>query len=341
MRTTLLRGFAALAIAAGATLSFTTPAHASGYFSWEIPETQYDPNGGILSGIAGSGGWVVEVDQPNGTQANINYRVGIVQPDYTVYWGRPTFLDTGLDSTVAVSGTTVVEEHRDFGTGALSYRTGTIRTHRHLPPFIVWGPKFYSDNGFVPALAFVGSTVVEVHQATHPTFICDGNDISSRTGTIQSDGSIAWTVSTNFQFAANIPSIAAVDSNTLIEVETGTPPCGSIDAPLYYLLGTVNSNGTISWGPQTFFDNGWAPRVTAFRGEVVEVHQGTDAPGPLWYRSGVVLNSGVVSWSNPSEYDTDGYWPLIGSSGDVGIEVHSEGGNPPYSYRTGLFSSLL
>jgi hypothetical protein len=350
MRIALLRGITAFAIAAGATLSFTTPAHATGNFTWEISETEFPgaPTG-ALSGVGGSNGWVVEVDQPAGTN-NVNYSIGIVQPNYTVSWGQSTFLDTGLDATVAVSGNTVVEEHRDVGSANFSYRTGTIVTHFHASPTISWGPKFYHDNGYVPSLAFVGSTVVEVHQGNHPVRVCNGGDIWYRMGTIQSDGSINWSwgvdeTQSSGNIVSNLPSIAATGSNTLIQVETGTNTCGTAYAPLYYLTGTIQSNNTISWGSPTFFDNGWFTHVAAWGNTVAEVHQGgTGNPGPLWYRSGTVGSNGGVSWSGSTEYDTNGSFPFIAGSGDVGVEVHTEGDPPPsppyppYYYRTGLFN---
>ncbi|MFI5298877.1 MAG: papain-like cysteine protease family protein [Polyangiales bacterium] len=76
-------------------------------------------------------------------------------------WGLSAQYDNGVNPSVAIYGSTVVEVHQGgTGVGPLWYHVGTINGST-----ITWGPSRQYDNGINPSVSFSSEgTLIEVHQ---------------------------------------------------------------------------------------------------------------------------------------------------------------------------------
>jgi hypothetical protein len=237
--------------------------------------------------VAMSGSTVVEVH--NGTQGvgPLWMRIGQVNTaSNTIKWGNNNNAfkyDNGMNPSVAMSGSTVVEVHNALvGVGPLWMRIGQVDTASNT---IRWGNNnnaFKYDNGMNPSVAIWGSNVVEVHNGTAGV-----GPLWYRIGQVNtSNNTIQWGNNNNaFQYDNGFnPTVAIALSNGLgapVEVHNG----GYGVCPLWYHVGYFTAAGTIDWGASAQYDNGMNPCVAAGGSHtVVEVHDGVAGPGPLWYR---------------------------------------------------------
>jgi hypothetical protein len=184
---------------------------------------------------------------------------------------------SGMNPSVAMSGSTVVEVHNGIaGVGPLWYRVGQVNASSKT---IEWGNSVqYDKSGMNPSVAMSGSTVVEVHNG-----IAGVGPLWYRAGKVNtSSKTIQWENSVRYDNGLN-PTVAITLSNglALVEVHNGGYGAG----PLWYHVGYFTVAG-IHWGASAQYDNsGMNPCVAGGAyGEVVEVHDGVDGAGPLWYR---------------------------------------------------------
>ena len=72
---------------------------------------------------------------------------------------------------------------------------------------------------------------------------------------------------------------------------------------------------------------------------MVEVHNGSGAPGPLWYRVGQVQANKTIAWSNSKQFDY-GWNPSVAMSGGNVVEAHnSSAAAGPLFYSVGQVQS--
>lgn len=223
-----------------------------------------------------------------------------------VSWSSPTAFDTtgnNYFSAVAIANRNIVEVN-ETDTG-LSYHTGHLNSQFHhngtLTWYITWsGAAILQSGGFAPAVAIVGSTVVEENS--------DGSGhLSLRTGQLSSDGStVTWNSPTSFG-TGDLPSLSAI-GNTVIEVHNA--PLGSAsNSTELYRTAVVQSNGTLGpWTGAVSYDTGYKPSITTTGNTIVEVHAAQNAifvSGgyvALWYRTGQLQSNGAIVWGGSVLY---------------------------------------
>jgi hypothetical protein len=221
------------------------------------------------------------------------------------------------------------------------YRSAYFFDTTTFGPVTFTGAQQY-DNGYNPSVAIDiapcdvnvdNLPVVEVHQAEAGI-----SDLWYHVGTLMYAGynfqTITWGPSYLYGFG-NHPSVM-VYNGQVIEVHEG----GS--GTLWYMMGTLGADNTITWGGSTQFDHGYNPSLTympvqaAYGGAstVVEVHQATSpAAGEssaLWYHVASYTSS-KVNWTPAYQYDTGcnpsvapGFGPANLNLLEYLVEIHSE-----------------
>jgi hypothetical protein len=228
----------------------------------------------------------------------------------------------------------------------LFYRSGRLNPYSHS---VSWSNSVYYDSGWSPQVAIGGvncDQAIEVHQADAAGVF----GLWARVGPIQSDGSVAWGNSINYDNGTN-PSVAfTAGGNIAVEVHQATLDVG----PLWSR--TVSINDTVqTWSGSFQYDTGINPKVAVFvrplpgvPALVLEVHQSQDGVSPLWRDTGALYPDAELDWQGNSgspvecpagqglcNYDT-GSNPAIAvdsSPGlfgvNSGVEVHLGATNGP------------
>jgi hypothetical protein len=82
------------------------------------------------------------------------------------------------------------------------------------------------------------------------------------------------------------------------------------------------------FGPshEEYDSSGWNPSVAISGSTVVQVNNGSTAPGPMWYQVGLILPGNQILWGPSYQYD-NGYNPQVAMFGSTVVEVHN-GGTP-------------
>jgi hypothetical protein len=192
-----------------------------------------------------------------------------------------------------------------------------------------WGPSYQYDYGYNPKIANYVQTVVEVHNA--------GNGFGPlwyHVGYIDpSSPTITWGPNSYLYDYGWNPSVAYAGSS-VVEVHNA----GNGVGPMWYRVGHITGQYTISWGPGHQYDNGYNPRVTIEGSTVVEVHNGGNGVGPMWYHVGHITGS-TISWGPSYQYDY-GWNPSVAPCNINLVEVHNGGDNvgPMWSHDGGFFN---
>jgi hypothetical protein len=235
---------------------------------------QYDT--GVAPAVAIDGNTVVEVHQGGEGVGPLWYRVGTVTGSQ-INWSDSYQYDTGVTPAVAADGNIVVEVHgRGDAARSLWYRVGTLNG-----PQINWSESYQYDVGGFPAVATIGNTVIEVHQGSYDAV----TPLWYRAGPVTGS-------QINFSDSFEIPQITgarptlATYGNTVIEVHQ-TVWFDQV-GPLWFLLGTANEAGRISWSDSGQYDTGVTPAVATDGNTVIEVHQGGIVSASLWYNTAVL-----------------------------------------------------
>jgi hypothetical protein len=92
------------------------------------------------------------------------------------------------------------------------------------------------------------------------------------------------------------------------------------------------------FGPshEEYDSSGWNPSMAISASTVVQVYNGSGAPGPMWYQVGQILPGNQILWGPSYQYDS-GYNPQVAVFGSTVVEVHSGGTNLMW-YRVGQIS---
>jgi hypothetical protein len=296
---------------------------------------QYD--NGFNPKAATNGTTFVEVHNGANGVGQLWYRVGQINTtSMTIDWGNKNYAtayDKGINPSVAISGSTVVEVHNATqGVGPLWMRIGQVNTSSNT---ILWGNSIQYDNGMNPSVAISGSTLVEVHNGANGV-----GQLWYRVGQITSSNTIDCgnkNYSTPYDNGMN-PSVA-IWGSTLAEVHNGASGVG----PLWYRVGQINtSSNTITWENNNQampYDNGLNPTVAVTLANSlapVEVHNGGYGAGPLWYHVGYFTVASTINWGNSAPYD-NGMNPCVAGGGyGTLVEVHDAvNGAGPLWYRVG------
>jgi hypothetical protein len=313
----------------------TGSAAAQAYFRGWGPSHQYD--NGWNPSVARSSSTVVEVHNGSGTPGTMWWKVGQVQSNIsnpTIAWGHSWPYDSGWNPNVALYGTTVVEVHNGSGTaGQMWYKVGQIQSNNT----IAWGHSWPYDSGWNPSVALYGTTVVEVHNGSGTA-----GPMWYKVGQVQSNNTITWGWSYRYDQGWN-PSVAVAAvpgfGLTAVEVHNGSGTPG----PMWYRVGQVQSNNTITWGWSYRYDQGWNPKVAfGLWNNLLEVHNGGGTAGPMWYHWGWFTSRTTINFQGSVNYDW-GYNPSVGSDPNwlaggynYPVEVHNGGGSAgPEWYHVG------
>jgi hypothetical protein len=87
---------------------------------------------------------------------------------------------------------------------------------------------------------------------------------------------------------------------------------------------------------EEYDSSGWNPSMAISASTVVQVYNGSGAPGPMWYQVGQILPGNQILWGPSYQYDS-GYNPQVAVFGSTVVEVHSGGTNLMW-YRVGQIS---
>jgi hypothetical protein len=96
------------------------------------------------------------------------------------------------------------------------------------------------------------------------------------------------------------------------------------------------------FGPshEEYDSSGWNTSVAISGSTVVQVNNGSTAPGPMWYQVGLSIPGNQILWGPSYPYD-NGYNPQVAMVGSTVVEVHN-GGTPENLmwYRVGQVSGF-
>jgi hypothetical protein len=319
---------------------------------------------GYLPRVASDGGNgtdgtvdTVSIYQTTTGFAEFNYQTGFFSGG--VNWNSPTSIhsEIGHEASIAMasycidsqciqSGDAAIEVHQggqDNGS-LLWYRIGqgNVINVEESSTGIVWANRGATyDHGYNPTVAVDYSgllfppTLVEVHQAG-----VNFSELWFHYGTynIGTSSSVTWEPAGDTGFQGYSPTVSVSDGLAVMVAQ------GS-GGTLWYSLGAVNrSNGTIAWGPQNTYANGYNPTISlyetgnTFNGDwdVVEAHQANKGTGQLFYRTGhmSITKSGLptsIKWTTEggnTEYATGCYpsvtlFRISGVGAPYVVETHS------------------
>lgn len=281
-------------------------------------------------------------------------------------WGPSAKYGAGLNPSIAVSGSKVVEIHKSNSYNTLWAEVGTISGVS-----ISWAPTKNFGSGIQPSVALNSSgIVIEAHRSEFNANIWYSVSKVSGNGT-----TITWGSPIKLG-PGKAPSIAMNNGGAVALVyETATQG----DTTLYYKTGTTNGS-IISWNPSFSYGHGTGPKVaTSNYGLVAEAHitsggtiecaagsttgnailMGPTAPcgagaptsiavntagkivlayesqKTLYTRTGTVSNLSI-NWEQAYKLDS-GRTPAVGISvGDTRIvEVHNDPVSSDLRYRVG------
>jgi hypothetical protein len=261
----------------------------------------------------------------------------------SVFFGlTPASYDSGTNGRVAInSNNDFVEVHQSTTTfGGLWYWCGNV--DGVVMNFSGHDGIQNSDadnDGYNPAVAVVGSTVIEVH---------DSGGISPSLyfwiGQIQNNHTVNWITNTQYDDGAN-PTVAANHDGVIIEVHrAGTP----INNDLWWSTFRLNvtnaptplQHGKIS-GAGLSSDSGFDPSVAVNnKGIVVEVHCAERAGAslgvtPLWYWIGQLQMNNTISWIGHAQYDVGNYPSVTIDDNNMVYEIHQTKGGGTLWQRVG------
>jgi hypothetical protein len=339
-----------------AMLACVSMAHAQSG-SWG-PAQEYDI--GFNPSVAISGTTVVEVHNGQNNYGPMWYHVGQQNPNTgAITWGPSYNYDNGYNPAVAISGTTVVEVHNgQIENGPMWYHVGQINGST-----IKWGPSYKYDSGYNPTVALVATCPVTplshgclIAVEAHNSSATAGNMYYhvGQVGTTTRCGFGSWCYHpdvinfgpSNYYDTGWNPSVAAAPcvtnsgascGMTILEVHNGQAQAG----PMWYHVGTWTSGSKIAWGPSTYYDTGYNPKVAiAHMGScggneqvylVMEVHDGgietTLGEQALWSHPGTWnANSGL--YLGPSYHYDSGWNPSVAVAQgpytvNTPVEVHN------------------
>lgn len=312
-----------------------------GNIEWGGPD-DYD-TGSTLAVALDDNDTVVEVHRgaKGDNVHHLYYKVGTLNDDKTIAWeeidgDKSQYKNDGFAPAVALDNYgNVVELHCDIDhKNRHYYKIGKLNTERR----ITWkdsvryndNPDTDRDTGSQLTVALDNSgNVVEMH--------CGSDDnkqtLSYLVGKfdVDADESITWEKSVQYAGNYNTGSLFAVALDNRRNV-VGVH-CGS-DDKLYYRIGTLNDNKTITWGGAVEYGTGSAVAVALNdNGKVVEAHcESGDNEHTYYYRTGRLNNDKTITWetSIPYDYNTGASFGVaLNNSGKV-VEVHRGGGIADY-----------
>ncbi len=237
--------------------------------------------------------------------------------------------DTGtVPSAVFSQDGKIVDIHSDSGNNNLYYNVGSLK----LDNTIDWhriGVKY--DTGNNPSLLVApDGRLIDIHNG-------GTNGLYYSVGSLNFDNSISWHKKGVKYDTGNRPTTAISPDNRIIEIHNG----GNwwFNNNLYYSIGKLNSDNSISWlriGSK--YDTGDDPSI-AFHpnGEIIEIHNG-GTNNNLYYSVGTVNSNNTISWHQKGvKYDT-GYLPTLEITDDgLIIDIHNGGTNNLY-YSLGILN---
>ncbi|KMY69177.1 hypothetical protein AAU61_06640 [Desulfocarbo indianensis] len=170
-------------------------------------------------------GWVVFTFEDGDGHHDLQHLVGkFVAPDKSVRWYYASTYGSGIYSTVAMSGDSVVEVHHDKSnyTDKLYYQVGHLN---ESDGSLVWGEShIYETDGVFPKVALDGKVVVAMHRGAELCYyrygiVTDDNTIEWQGGT----GGHPWSSGKGNDL---FPCVAASHGRVLMDVfrVTYTPP---------------------------------------------------------------------------------------------------------------------
>ena len=246
-------------------------------------------------------------------------------PDFnfdSVTWGGETTFDTGDDVDVAVNASgKLVEVHNLPQLNILVYSTGYL-SGQSVTWFPETKPPILLDVGKQPSVAINdNNVVVEVHEATG-----DNNELHCRVGKLdEASGIISWGPPSNYDDGER-PSVAINNENMVIEVHKSEN-----HNELWYNVGKVNHNLTITWGEHHGYRNytsGKSPSVAIHGNQILEAHNSSD--DHMWCIIGLLnVTDKKIDWKDTRGHSTYCYpfegegnlYPDVAFNGSCAIEV--------------------
>jgi hypothetical protein len=211
----------------------------------------------------------------------------------------------GVDCAVNNAGMVVEVHHsQNYSShpGDVWYNTGKINGES-IDWFTVSNDlRHYSSSANDPAVAINDNNqVVEVHSKYS---IIPTNELYYRTGTLDNTtGIITWMVSKEFDEGID-PSVAINNDGYVVEVHRART-----SNKLWYNVGKVQTDGTITWGSMgdyRNYDTGQFPAVALNGDQILEAHNSTT--DYLWSRIGLLdADNKKINWKDSRGKSTYSY----------------------------------
>jgi hypothetical protein len=290
---------------------------------------QYDSSGLNPAATMNKAGNVVSVHKAASSNV-LNYRRGKMNADETVTWDTSSheYDPSGMTPSVAMNEAgQLIEVHKGAGDNKLYHRYGTLGDGYK----VVWEPSSheYDKSGLNPRVAIRGNTLVEVHKGA------SDDELYCHVGILNANGSVTWGENQNYDSSGKNPSVAITADGRVISVHKGA----SDEDNLYYRVGQINDNLTITWDSYShnYDSSGETPTVAVdIYGRILEVHKGGGS-NTLSYRPGSLVEGFHVNWaSHSTEYDSSGIGPVvaINDAGQV-LSVHKQTSDNELRYQAG------
>lgn len=108
---------------------------------------------------------------------------------------------------------------------------------------------------------------------------------------------------------------------------------------LYYRVGQLNSDNTISWKSMAYYTSGRYPSIAINNnGIIIETHVGQSS-NDLYYRVGTLNSDFTISWRSIAGYTSGIYTAICIDDQNRVVEVHRGKSDENLYYRTGYINS--
>ncbi|CAL2077108.1 hypothetical protein [Tenacibaculum sp. 190524A05c] len=196
---------------------------------------------------------VVEVHRGK-TDNDLYFRTGTITSPTSFSWKNISFLTTGKYPDVSINDSNIVvevHEDKDESDDDMYIWIGELASNGSIS----WKTKQRYTDGIRPSVSVNNSNIiVEVHQ--DPDFFDSGMYIWI--GRINSDFSITWLSKSRYT-DGNEPTVS-VKGNKIIEMHRADG--GRFSTQMYYRVGEILSNNTVSWKNNVPYTRGRLPSVS-------------------------------------------------------------------------------